>query len=298
MDMLSDALGLIKAKTYISAGLDAGKKWAIQFPGFEGIKFNSVLKGSCFLKVDGDRRIHRLKAGDCFLLTSGRPFVLASDLKLQRIPSDSIYSKVKNDIATCNNGGDFFLVGARFGFSTSESVFLFQRLPPVIVLPKESAEAKVLGNHLQHFTHEFRSQKPGNKIILEHLMHLMLIQSLRVYMTSLSREGNWLAGLSDRKVAAAMTLVHENLKKNWKLEELALSIGLSRSVFAQRFKKVVGMSPVQYSINWKMLVAQSRLRETNDSIATIADHLGYESESSFRLAFKRVVDIPPGRFRN
>jgi len=53
MDPLSDVLSLLKLRSYVSGGFDAGGKWSIQFPQHEGIKCYAVVSGQCWLLVEG-----------------------------------------------------------------------------------------------------------------------------------------------------------------------------------------------------------------------------------------------------
>jgi AraC-like DNA-binding protein len=208
-----------------------------------------------------------------------------------------IFNVVKGEIATYNGGGDFFAVGARFDFSSRASDFLFKRVPSVIKIPHASDQASAMRWGLEQFASEFRSRKQGRQLVLEHLLHFVLVQSLRAYMESTPSISGWLGALADKNLSKAIELIQEDLQRNWTVEDLADAVGMSRSTFALRFKECLGLSPISYSRNWKMLVAQERLTNSDDSIAAIAHSLGYESESSFRLAFKRVTSSPPGRFR-
>jgi AraC-like DNA-binding protein len=72
---------------------------------------------------------------------------------------------------------------------------------------------------------------------------------------------------------------------------------LSRSPFAERFTRLVGVPPITYLTDWRMQLAAARLRDTPRPIARIADELGYESEATFTRAFKRAMGVAPGRFR-
>jgi AraC-like DNA-binding protein len=69
---------------------------------------------------------------------------------------------------------------------------------------------------------------------------------------------------------------------------------MSRSSFAQRFKATVGSSPMDYLTRWRMLLAADRL--ANEPVSVIALSLGYESESAFSTAFKRVMGCSPRRY--
>ena len=92
MDPLSDVLSLLKPRSYSSGGFDVGGELSIQFPQHEGIKCYAVVSGQCWLSVEGVPDAVRLKTGDCFLLPSGRPFRLASDLTLTPVDYRTILS--------------------------------------------------------------------------------------------------------------------------------------------------------------------------------------------------------------
>ena len=71
---------------------------------------------------------------------------------------------------------------------------------------------------------------------------------------------------------------------------------MSRSVFALRFKETVGATPMEYLTRWRMLLAGDRLKNSDDSISVIALFLGYESESAFGKAFRRVMGCSPRQY--
>src|ERR1700728_149794 len=125
MDPLSDVLSLLKPRSSVSAGFDAGGKWSIEFAHNVGIKCYAVVSGECWLAVEGIPDAVRLKAGECFLLPGGRPFRLASDLTLTPVDSGTIFPPMRaGGVVTHNGGGDFFLVGSRFTLSGSHAGIL------------------------------------------------------------------------------------------------------------------------------------------------------------------------------
>ena len=71
---------------------------------------------------------------------------------------------------------------------------------------------------------------------------------------------------------------------------------MSRSGFAARFKSTVGASPMDYLTRWRMMVAADRLSNSGDAISTLAQAAGYDSESAFSTAFKRVIGCAPRRY--
>ena len=78
---------------------------------------------------------------------------------------------------------------------------------------------------------------------------------------------------------------------------LAHEVGLSRSALAERFTHLVGQPPMQYLANWRMQLAANYLVSGNDSVAAIAERVGYESEAAFSRAFKKMVGTSPSQWR-
>jgi AraC-like DNA-binding protein len=298
LDPLSDVLSLLKPKSAISAGLDAGGEWAIRFPPHEGIKFNAVMHGACWVQVDGEPEPRRIEAGDCFLLTRGRPFLFATDLALPPIESPTIYDQAVDGIATCNGGGDFFLIGGRFSFEGDHAGMLFGSLPAIVFVRDASNQAAVLRWALEQLAAELKDRPPGGMLMAEHLAQIMLLQVLRLWLASRTdKPAGWLSALSDPRLTRALGVMHAEPARHWTLAELGAVAGMSRSTFAARFREAVGQPPLDYLIRWRMMLAAERLKRTNDSVGAIGFSIGYESEAAFSTTFRRVVGCAPGKFR-
>ena len=134
-------------------------------------------------------------------------------------------------------------------------------------------------------------------MVLGRLTELMLVEVVRQYVERLpAGHATWLAGLKDVFVGRALALMHSNPGRRWSLAGLAREIGLSRSLFAARFNALVGMPPMEYLTRWRMQTATGLLRDSVN-IADVANEVGYSSEASFSRAFKKIVGVPPSRWR-
>ena len=298
MDPLSDVLSLLKPRSYMSGGFDVGGDLSLQFARHEGIKCYAVVSGECWLAVEGVAEGVRLKAGDCFLLPHGRPFRLASDLSLAPVDARTFLSAVRKNggIVTINGGGDCFIAGGHFVLSGDHAGILLGMLPPIVHLRQESDKAALRWS-LERMRQELRERQPGGFLIAEHLAHLMLVQALRLHLSEGPRGGvGWLFALADRQMAAAISAMHADPAHRWTLQALAAAAGMSRSTFALKFKKTVGVSPLDYLTRWRMLLAGDRLANSSDPVSVIARSLGYESESAFSTAFKRVMGCSPRQY--
>ena len=256
-----------------------------------------VVSGQVWLSVEGVRDAVRLEPGDCFLLPRGRPFRLASDLTLPPVDALAIFAVPQDGaVASYNGGGDFFGVGGYFDFAGDHASILLGVLPPIVHVRKESDKAALRWS-MQRLMQELREPQPGGFLMAQHLAHMMLVQALRLHLAEgLGGGVGWLFALADRQMRAAIGAIHEDPAHRWTLQALAERAGMSRSTFALRFKEAVGESPMEYLTRWRMLVAGDRLANSSDPVSVIALSLGYESESAFSTAFKRVMGSSPRQY--
>ncbi|KAB0676310.1 AraC family transcriptional regulator [Aureimonas leprariae] len=297
MDPLSDVLSLLKPQSYASAGFDAGGDWSLRFPAYEGIKCNAVVSGACWLSIDAAADAVRLETGDCFLLPKGWPFRLASDPSVPSTDANAVFPPARRGgVVTLNGGGDFFLVGSRFLLAGRHAELLLDVLPPVVLVRRDE-DRDTLRWALERMRRELHDPQPGADMVAQHLAQLMLVQVLRLHIAEAARDGiGWLSGLGDRRIGAAIGLMHAEPARRWTLAELADRVGMSRTSFAVRFKRTVGLAPIDYLTRWRMLLAGDRLANSEEAIPTIAASLGYEAESAFGAAFKRVMGCSPRRY--
>jgi AraC-like DNA-binding protein len=98
-------------------------------------------------------------------------------------------------------------------------------------------------------------------------------------------------------VGRVLALMHGDVARSWSVDELGREAGLSRSVLAERFSRLIGMAPMHYLAQWRMQIAAQSLRESSASIAQIAERIGYESEAAFSRAFKHSFGSAPASWR-
>jgi AraC-like DNA-binding protein len=296
-DPLSHALALLKPRSAISVGLHLGGDWSLRFGGHEGIKFNAVISGTCWVMVESTGAWHHLEPGDCFLLSHGGPFRLASDPALPAIGAETVYRDQPGPVVIWQGGDGASLIGGRFGFETDAANLLTAALPPIVIVRRSAPEAPALQWCLAQLAGEVQANYPGGSLLSEHLAHIMLVHILRSHIVSGEPGHGWLAGLADARLSRAQAAMHADLAHAWTLEELAAIAGMSRSVFAERFRSVVGQSAMSYLGGWRMHVARDRLTRSKQAVATIGRAVGYVSEAAFSTAFRRANGESPAQYR-
>jgi AraC-like DNA-binding protein len=145
---------------------------------------------------------------------------------------------------------------------------------------------------------EIAARRAGSQTVLAKLSELLFVEAVRRYVETLpAGETGWLAGLKDPYVSRGLGLIHGAVSKPWTVDMLGREVGLSRSVLADRFARLIGEPPMRYLAHWRIQVAAHQLRTSDVSLARIAAQIGYESEAAFNRAFKRSFGVPPATWR-
>ncbi|MFI1028359.1 AraC family transcriptional regulator [Streptomyces sp. NPDC020951] len=300
MDPLSDVLALLNVEGALSARLEVGGTWAIRFPGYRHVRIGAVLSGSAWLAVDGvDTPVH-LREGDCYLLADGLPYRLSSDREGEPVDARTVFTSTAACIVRHGSGDpDTVLIGGKVTFDDHNSGLLLDSLPPIVLVRGTSDLAHVLRSALEMLAYETASPRPASALMTGYLAHILFVQALRAHLGSLDApsRGGWLSALADPQVGASLALMHEDVTRRWTVAELAAAVNMSRSSFAERFKTLVGLAPVDYLLQRRMQTAGQALRAGDRTVSAIAAESGYASDSAFSNAFKRVMGYPPSQYR-
>ena len=291
MDPLSEVISFLEPRNYRVGGFEAGGDWSIRFEAYDGIKCYAVTSGACWLTVEGAGEAVLFKQGDCLLLPHGSPFRVASDPALP--PDDwkrHFLDAREGALVKLNDSSGVTVLGGHFQLAGAQAAMLLSELPPIVHLQSET-DRETLRWAFDRMRQELVDPKPGGFLIVQQLAYMIFVQALRLHLDE-SRGVGWLFALSDKHVGAAIAAIHREPARRWTVAALALEVGMSRSGFAARFGQLVGDGPIEYLTRWRMLLA-GRSLSRGEAIGAIARSLGYESESAFRTAYKRVVGVAP-----
>ncbi len=312
MDLLSDVLRDLRLHSAVLSTTELRAPWGLDKGKTGGAPFHIVVEGHCVLKVADGAAID-LAPGDLVVLPHGDRHALSSERGAVRTPFKEVLEANGIDINWSPARRLEELKRIRFGGNgaitrTIAGVFMFQdrrcnplveALPAVIHVRGRMGRGPAwLESSLSLLLDEAASGRPGFQTIAERVADIVFVQAIRDYIANAPANGSgWLRGLTDPQIARALALVHGRPNEAWTVASLGKAVALSRTVFANRFRTLVGASVMEYVTARRMHVAAGMLAGSAGGLAEIANEVGYQSEISFNKAFRRWAGVPPGQYR-
>lgn len=298
-DPFSEILKLTSAESVVTGGFTAGGPWAIAFPARDKIKFFAVVKGGCWVSLEGEAEPVRFEMGDIGLLVAQHSYVLSSEPGVPPLDAMDLFSRAGRTTAQLGDGRDFAHLGGHVLLDPLSGRLLLDVLPPWIHIRAASPHATTFRWLLEQLVKEQEGNLPGTQVASRQLAQLLFIQILRAHLETAERmPASWLRALGDPRIAPALRLMHSEPERSWGLDELAKACAMSRTTFAAHFKAIAAVPPLTYLTEWRMRLAERALRDDDTTIGILAQSLGYGSESAFSNAFKRCVGVSPKNFRS
>lgn len=297
MDLLADVFRSLQLRGEIFCRAELAEPWSLVVPPTRLWTFHLVVRGRCHLLCNG--RDDELGEGDLALVAaSAHEQVLSSTERARPVPLSEL-ARTFGRARTLEISGDgerAVLVCGGFELRDVPEASLRALFPEVLVV--SAGERTTLVEELwQWISEEAREDGSGAEFVLGRLAELLLVYALRRGGRPTASGPSWLRALQVPEIAAAMTRMHEQLERPWSVDELAKIAGLSRSAFASLFTETVGEPPAQHLTRWRMVHAASALARQGESVASIAERVGYQSQAAFGRGFKRHFGIPPHRYR-
>jgi AraC-like DNA-binding protein len=313
MDALSETLRVVRLVGAIFINGKFTAPWCYQSPSADSaapllepraervVIFHLITEGECYVELGREAPV-RLIAGDAVVFPQGDAHRMSSEPGLAPAKGArlaAMLSRRPRQLVYGGGGPTTRLVCGYLACDARLARILLAGLPRVVKVNVRGSNAGTwLEASVRYALAEARSPRPGGAGVLAKLAEVLFIEVLRMYMNEQS-EGRtgWLAGVGDRIVGAALNAMHKDPAHAWTVEELARTAATSRSVLAERFQHLVGSSPMQYLTQWRMLIASNLLCRSNAPLASIAQDVGYQTDTAFSRAFRREFGAPPAAWR-
>ena len=301
MDLLADVLAVSGVRGTVAARIEAGHSWGYRATDIRGAAFHAVTAGTAWVTAVGHPPI-QLMPGDVILLPHGTEHSLASDPDAPDEPYDLELAE------RARASGDPLPIGigpvqthalcAHYAHDPAVATQILALLPDVVHIRADNG-GSCLDDTVRLLARELAHPQIATSVVLNSLVDILLIQLLRVWLAARPTPltGSWLGALSDPLIGQALTALHTDPARAWTTSSLAAETAVSRATLTRRFQTVTGQTPGAYLTQWRMDLAALRLRDTDDSLETVAAAVGYTSVYAFNRAFSRTRDQPPGRYR-
>jgi AraC-like DNA-binding protein len=303
VDALSEVLRSFRLRGSIYAVWDMGAPWGMAFSPAHSFLFHYVQSGSCMLVRQNGERVS-LAAGDVASLFDGAGHRICDSPNSRAEPLERILGGVFEHKGPRKYGGrrpGCRIICGQFSVDEHESgPASLRHLPPLVHIPREnSARVKTFSATLDLLAGEVWHRQTGSERAASLLTEMLFIQVVRVVLAEeeAPASSGWVQGLRDRQIGAALAAIHGEPERPWSVDSLASVAGLSRSIFAERFARRLGRTPMNYLAEWRLQLGARLLRETELSISEIFQKLGFASAASFDRAFKRAHRLSPSAYR-
>lgn len=314
-DPLSEALRDVRLSGAIFLDAELSAPWGFASPPASAgarllapsaehlILFHLLVEGAATVWISGQASV-ALEPGDIAVLPRGDAHELWNGRAPELVDSSALLPKILEGAVVSERGGGGgritkFICGYIGCERQAERLFL-SGLPPLFkVNIRRDASGEWIESTIRHLASEHGSARAGRSALLAKLAEALFIETLRRYMAELPRQRTgWLAAARDSAVGRALGAIHREPARGWTVASLAQQAGVSRTVFAERFARLLGEAPLSYVARCRMQLGARLLETTDDTVLQVALSAGYESEAAFNRAFKREFELPPARYRS
>lgn len=332
MDTLTRVLDLLRFNGAFYFATNFNAPWGIEVPTYKNVaRFHYVTQGCCWVRIQGLKKARKLSKGDLIIIPHGATHILSDGPETAAITLDDAFTQTGYDghglfqlgesletvsaasqHQTIHNSAIISdhhaqrepqplatqLVCGHFEFNEEYRHPLIDFLPPSIICNEnDETELSWLKESLRFLENVAKSEQIGSSAIIKRLSEIIFIQSIRFWHDGQDKNDGFLAALNDPQLSKGLRAFHNDYSAEWTVERLAQQSHMSRSLFSDRFKQYLNLSPMQYVTHWRMQNAKRMLSESDINLEKIASDIGYESLASFSKAFKRIVGENPGEYR-
>lgn len=303
MDPLDDILETLAFKGALYFRTDFSGPWAVAVPEHPGAaRFHLLVQGRVRASV-GPARID-LGPGDLLMIPRGRAHVLAAPesdpdqpATLERVLADAGFDGAGALILGSGDpAASTQMVCGHFAFRPGADHALLRELPDHLHLSASArARAPWLDDALRLVARRMLEGGAGAAATVTRMSEIVFIETLRA---GLAGEARMLAAFADPRLGRALRAIHADPARGWTLPSLAAEAGMSRTVFAERFREAAGAAPMAYLFEWRMQKALALLERGDRKVAAVAAATGYRSAAAFSRAFAQHFGRAPSERRD
>jgi AraC-like DNA-binding protein len=281
--------------------------WSMRIEDEAPLTLVAIARGSVVVVTD-DGGVTQLGPGDVAVMRGPDHYTMADradtpvniiigpDQRCTTLDGIELTQSMGLGIRTWGNSvdGEAVILVGTYEKTAEVSRRLIKALPPLVVVPDNAWDNPLI----VMLADEIVKDAPGQDVVLDRLLDLLLITSLRTWFARPEAEAPaWYRAHSDPIVGKAIQMLHNRPDHQWTVANLASETGVSRAALARRFTELVGEPPMAFLTEWRLALAADLLREPGATVTNVAQQVGYGSPFALSAAFKRVRGISPKEHR-
>ena len=302
MDVLGDILSTLQLRSTLYFRAELSAPFSISVPeDRKVIRFHVANQGPCLVTLPTGESA-RFEPGDLVLVPHGAAHVLSDVSRQEPRPLGEVLQQSGFDgsgpLVFGGGGEQTVIVCGYFAFAHDAVHPVVASLPALIHLPAVAKRSYAwLEQLVSYMEGESHNQSEAWGEIVRRVAEILFIHVLRAYMGTHPNSTAALLALGDPQIGKTLALIHADPARDWSIDALAAHAAMSKTVYSDRFRQMLGTTPGKYLVDWRMHKARMLLDRGDQTVKNVAWEVGYESETAFNRAFRDHFGVTPGRFR-
>ena len=245
MDPMADLLVGVRARSTAFCQAILEPPWALRIADGAALALATTLRGDAWIVPDQGEPV-LMHIGDVAIIKGPHPYTVADDPAtapdITVHPDNRLTTNDGVDVTDAlrlgprtsgyTRDGSSILASGTYQVSNDVTGRLLNALPDIVLVP----EADVQGPVMALLTHEVGSDGPAQQVVLDRLLDIALISTLRAWFALQDTAApGWYRAHDDALAGPALQLMHDDPAHPWTVEGLAARVGCSRAAFARRF---------------------------------------------------------------
>jgi AraC-like DNA-binding protein len=295
-DVLGDVLETLRFRGSIFFRSELAAPWGMSLE-LTGIpRFHIALSGDCFVG-DDDHDAVKVEEMDIVMLPTGSSHWIADQPGRKLVPSQLAGE-------ACELGNPLFQQGEITNrlmcgvvhYDQESPHPLLDSLPDILHFPKLDSSQPIWST-VTLIDAEMRRAEGHGGTIVDRLTEVLFLQLLNYYAEQSDNAPGFLVALRDRRLQRALTLIHREPAFDWSLSSLGEQVGMSRATLVRHFKDAIGVAPMTYIANWRIMKAYNLIKYSSTPLEQIAESVGFGSARTLNKSFQRHYDCTPNELR-
>ena len=295
-DVLGDILETLRFRGSVFFRSDLAAPWGMSLSEMGIPRFHIMLSGECFVGSDTHDAV-KAEEADIVMLPNGDSHWIADEPGRELVPSARAGK-------ACELGNPLFQKGeitnrlmcGMVHFDQGASHPILDALPGMMHFSMLESAGPIWSVVKLIDAEMHGGQNPGSRIA-DRLTEVLFLQLLNHYVRENEEASGFLAALRDRRVYRALMLIHREPEFDWTLTSLGERVGMSRATLVRHFQDVVGISPMAYIADWRLMKAHGLIKYSATPFDHVADATGFASARTLGRAFQRRYGCTPNELR-